>query len=176
MFAQQTVGLKITQKEVMMPNVPKPSPVKVNGDLPITKEFTYLSSTVRHDSRAGSDIKNRPQQGTSRNAFRKQTIDQAKTLPELRTFHPGGWQKAKNWPPSTPRTLEESYKINILGPETISSQHLLACCNQDCMGTIIMPRQWRWIGHVMRREPGNISTVFHWTPERKWKRRWPKNT
>ena len=86
MFVQQ-VGLK---KEVMMPNVPKPSPVKVNGDLPITKEFTYLSSTVRHDSRAGSDIKNRPQQGTSRNAFRKQTIDQAKTLPELRTFHPGG--------------------------------------------------------------------------------------
>ena len=50
-FAQQ-VGLKTSQKktEVMMLNVLNPSPVKVNRDLPTTVEFTYLGSTVRHDS------------------------------------------------------------------------------------------------------------------------------
>ena len=48
MFAQH-VDLKIRKEktEVMMLNVPNPSPVKVNGeDLPTTKEFTYLDSTV----------------------------------------------------------------------------------------------------------------------------------
>jgi len=70
LFAQQ-VGLKISQKrtEVMMLNVPNPLPVKVNGeDLPTTEEFTYLSSTVRHDGRVGSNIRNRLNK--ARNAFR----------------------------------------------------------------------------------------------------------
>lgn len=70
MFAQQ-VGLKISQKrtEVMMLNVPNPLPVKVNGeDLPTTEEFTYLSSTVRHDGGVGSNIRNRLNK--ARNAFR----------------------------------------------------------------------------------------------------------
>ncbi|XP_066026384.1 uncharacterized protein [Pocillopora verrucosa] len=69
-YAQQ-VGLKISQKktEVMLLNVSNPKPVQVNGeDLPTTKEFTYLSSTVRHDGRAGGDIKNRLNK--ARNAFR----------------------------------------------------------------------------------------------------------
>ena len=55
------IGLKISQKksEVMTLNIPNPSPVQVNGeDLPTT-EFIYLGSTVRHDGRAGRDIKNR---------------------------------------------------------------------------------------------------------------------
>jgi len=70
LFAQQ-VGLKISQKrtEVMMLNVPNPLPVKVNGeDLPTTEEFTYLSSTVRHDGGVGSNIRNRLNK--ARNAFR----------------------------------------------------------------------------------------------------------
>ena len=49
--------------------------------------------------------------------------------------------------------------------ETISNQHLLACCNQDSMGTIIMKRQWRW-----------PHTALHWPPEGKWKWGWHKKT
>ena len=70
MSAQQ-IGLNIRQKktEVMMPNVSKPLPIKVNGeDLPTTEEFTYLGSTVRDDGGAGSDIKNRLNK--ARNAFK----------------------------------------------------------------------------------------------------------
>ena len=56
--------------------------------------------------------------------------------------------------------------LRIFWPETISNQELLARCNQDSMGTIIMRRRWKWIGHVMRREQDNISrTAPHWTPE-----------
>ena len=60
MFAQQ-VGLKISEKktEVMMLNVPNPPLVKVNEEqLPTTKKFTYLDTTVQRDGRAGSDIRN----------------------------------------------------------------------------------------------------------------------
>ena len=60
MFPQQA-GMKISQKktEVMMLNVPNPSPVKVNGeDLPTTENFTYLGSIGMHDGGAGSDIRN----------------------------------------------------------------------------------------------------------------------
>ena len=55
--------------EVMTLNVPNPLPVKVNGeDLPTAEEFTYLGSNVRHDRKAGSDIRN--YFNKTRNAFR----------------------------------------------------------------------------------------------------------
>ena len=104
-----------------------------------------------------------------------------KTAPKLFTFHPivrlrmleDNWK----WPQQTVHLPhKESQKNPVKSPakvlaETISNQNLLARCNQDSMGTIIMRRQWRWIGHVLRREPDNIShTALHWTPEGKWKR------
>ena len=162
MLAQQG-GLRISveEKKVMMLNVPNPSPVKVNGeDLPTTEEFTYLCSTVRLDDGVGSDFRNRFNK--ARNAFRpnaKQRVevipvqhqDQAKTAPQLRTFHP----TIRRMVESDHNKLSTFHNKNLRGiqrtflPETIS--------NQDGMGTIIMRRRWRWIGHVMRlyREPGH---------------------
>ena len=69
MFTQQ-VGLKISQKtKVMMLNVASPLPVKVDReDLPTTKQFAYLGGTLRHDSGAGSSIRNCLNK--SRNALR----------------------------------------------------------------------------------------------------------
>ena len=63
----------------------------------------------------------------------------------------------------------------IIWSETISNQHLLTRCNQDGMGTDMMRTRWRWIGHMMRREPGNVS-FLHWTPKGKRKRGRLKNT
>ncbi len=57
-FAKQ-VGLKINQKEteLMMLNIPNPSPIQVDEiNLPTTEHFTYLGSVVSHDGGAGSDI------------------------------------------------------------------------------------------------------------------------
>ncbi|XP_073670675.1 uncharacterized protein [Paramisgurnus dabryanus] len=67
--------------------------------------------------------------------------------------------------------------MRIFWPNTISNEQLLACCNQDSIGTIIMRRRWRWIGHLLRREQESITrTALHWTPEGKRKRGRPKNT
>ena len=59
MFPQQ-VGLKISQKktEIMILNVSNTSSVQVKVDLPTTKEFTYLGSTVRYDGRADNNFRN----------------------------------------------------------------------------------------------------------------------
>ena len=58
MFPQQA-GMKISQKktEVMMLNVPNPSPVKVNGEnIPKNRRINlYLVSTVRPDRGVGSE-------------------------------------------------------------------------------------------------------------------------
>ena len=45
------------------------------------------------------------------------------------------------------------------------------------MGTIIMQRSWRWIGHGIRKENESITkTALHWTHEGRRKRGRPKNT
>jgi len=43
------------------------------------------------------------------------------------------------------------------------------------MGTIIMQRSWRWIGHGIRKENESITkTALHWTHEGRRKRGRPK--
>lgn len=45
------------------------------------------------------------------------------------------------------------------------------------MGTIIMQRSWRWIGHGIRKENESITkTALHWTHEGRRTRGRPKNT
>ena len=67
--------------------------------------------------------------------------------------------------------------LQMFWHDTISHQQLLARCNQESVETIIMRRQWRWIGYVRRREQDNITrTALHWTTEGKQKRGRPKNT
>ena len=192
-FAQQ-VGLKISQKktEVMMLNVSNPLPVTINGeDLTTTEEFTYLGSTVRHDGGAGSDIKNRLSK--ARNAFRmlnnvwkssqysiklKLRLYQSCVISTL-LYGSECWRMTESDlnKLSTFHTKNLRRILRIFWPETISNQELLARCNQDNMGTIIMRRRWKWIGHVMRREQGNITrTALRWTPEGKRKRGRPKIT
>ena len=54
---------------------------------------------------------------------------------------------------------------------------LLARCHQESMETIIMRRKWGWIGHVLRKDAGNIThTALQWTPQGKCKRDTSKNT
>ena len=54
---------------------------------------------------------------------------------------------------------------------------LLVRCHQDSMETIIMRRKWGWIGHVLRKDAGNIThSALQWTPQGKWKRGTSKNT
>ena len=135
MFSQQ-VGLKISQKktEVMMLNVPNPSPIKLKGEnLSTSEEFTYLDSTVRQDVGAGSNIKNRLNKtrkvfGMLNNVWKSSQYSIKTKLRMhqsclLSTFH------TKNL---ITRILRRIWS------EIISNQHLLAHCKQDSMGTIMM--------------------------------------
>ena len=155
-FAKQ-VGLKISRwRQVMMLNVPNPLPVKVNRDLP-TKEFTYLGSTVRHDGRAGSDIRNHLNK--ARNAFRmlnnmtlwktfqystktKLSLYQSCILSIL-LYSSQYWRMTESNlnKLSTFHTKNLSRLLRIVWPKTIPNQHLTHC-NQDSMGTIIMRERW----------------------------------
>ncbi|RUS74991.1 hypothetical protein EGW08_017258 [Elysia chlorotica] len=192
-FAKQ-VGLKINKKktEVMMLNISNQSPIEVNGEnLPTTEEFTYLGSKVRHDGGAGTDIQSRLSK--ARNSFRMLNnvwrSSQYKVKTKLRLYQScvlstllyGSecWRMTQSDlnKLSTFHTKNLRRILRISWPETISNQHLLARCNQLCMDTIIMQRRWRWLGHVMRKEQGNITrTALHWTPEGRRKRGRPKNT
>ena len=192
-FAQQ-VGLKISRKksEVMTANIPNPSAVKVNGeDLRMTDEFTYLGSNVKHDGGAGNDIKKRLSK--ARNAFKmlnnvlksrqynsktKLRIYQSCVLSTL-LYGSECWRMTD----SDLRKLSVFHTkslrriLRIFWPNTISNEELLAECHQESMETIILRRRWKWIGHVLRREPDNIVRIaLHWTPEGRRKRGRPKNT
>ncbi|RUS68624.1 hypothetical protein EGW08_023614 [Elysia chlorotica] len=192
-FAKQ-VGLKINKKktEVIMLNISNQSPIEVNGEnLPTTEEFTYLGSKVRHDGGAGTDIQSRLSK--ARNSFRMLNnvwrSSQYKFKTKLRLYQScvlstllyGSecWRMTQSDlnKLSTFHTKDLRRILRISWPETISNQHLLARCNQLCMNTIIMQRRCRWLGHVMRKEQGNITrTALHWTPEGRRKRGRPKNT
>ena len=192
-YAQQ-VGLRISQKktEVMPLNVNNPSPIQVNGrNLRTTEQFTYLGSIVRHDGGAGSDIKSRLSK--ARNAFTKLDniwkSSQYSTNTKLRLYQScvlstllyGSecWRMTDSDMNklSTFHTKNLRRILKIFWPNTISNEQLLARCKQESMGTIIMRRRWRWIGHILRREQGNITrTALHWTPEGKRKRGRPRNT
>jgi len=67
--------------------------------------------------------------------------------------------------------------LRIFWPQTISNKDLLSWCEQEGMGTIIMQRRWRWIGHVIRKDNESITkTALYWTPEGRRKCGRPKNT
>ena len=192
-FAQQ-IGLKISQKktEVMTLNISDPLPIQANGeDLPITEEFTYLGSTVRHDGGAGKDIKNRLNK--ARNALRMLNniwrSQQYSTKTKLKLYQScvlstllyGSecWRMTKNDLSKLSVFHTKSLRriCRIFWPNTISNEALYAQCHQDSMESIITRRRWRWIGHVMRKDRDDITrTALHWTPEGKRKRGHPKTT
>lgn len=72
-------------------------------------------------------------------------------------------------------SLRRIYRI--LGPSSISNQELLEHCQREDMKTTLKKRRWRWVGHVLRREPDSIARVaIYCIPRGKIKRDWPKTT
>ena len=67
--------------------------------------------------------------------------------------------------------------LQIFWPNRITNEELLMRCKQENMGTIILRRRWKWIGHILRMDAQNITRVaLHWTPEGRRKRGRPKTT
>jgi len=69
------------------------------------------------------------------------------------------WKECSTGVKSTPVFHTKSPRIilRIFWPSTISNQQLFARCFQDIIETTIMRSRSSWIGHVLRKEPGNIT-------------------
>ena len=188
------VGLNINQKksEVMILNTTATVPIKVNNqDLANTDRFTYLGSSLTPDGGSKEDIQNRLNKArTSFNSMNNiWKSSQYSTRTKLKLYNscilPVLLYGAECWRMtqqdlaklSTFHTKNLRRILKIFWPNKISNEDLMSQCNQEDMGTIIKRKRWRWIGHILRREEGNISkTALHWTPEGKRKRGRPKAT
>ena len=192
-FGQQ-VGLRISSKktEMMTINVSTPAPVQVNGeDLRQADKFTYLGSIIRPEGGTKEDIHSRL--GKARSVFRDMNniwrSAQYSTNTKLKLYQScvvstllyGSecWRmteadltKLRSFHTTCLRRIQR-----IFWPQKISNEDLLRRCKQVDMGTIISRRRWRWIGHVLRKEPQSITrTALHWTPDGKRKRGRPRTT
>ena len=67
--------------------------------------------------------------------------------------------------------------LKIYWPDTISNTELLKRTNQEEIGTVIKRKTWRWIGHTLRKNNGDITKqALDWTPQGTRKRGRPKET
>ena len=58
--------------------------------------------------------------------------------------------------------------LRIRWPEKISNEDLWQRTKQEPITQTIKTRKWRWIGHTLRRGPGNIAKqALDWTPQGK---------
>ena len=67
--------------------------------------------------------------------------------------------------------------MRIKWPMKISNEELYRRTNTKPMSEIIRERRWRYIGHILRRDPrSHVRVALTWKPEGKRKRSRPKET
>ena len=67
--------------------------------------------------------------------------------------------------------------LRIFWPHKIANETHLRRCKQEDMDAIITRRRWRWLGHILAREPHTITRrALQWTQDGKRKRGGPKTT
>ena len=61
--------------------------------------------------------------------------------------------------------------------DKVPNAELWTSTNQQPMNVQVKRRKWRWIGHALRKEPGNITRqALEWNPQGKRRRGRPKQT
>ena len=187
-------GLQVnTEKtEVMKVLNKQQAPITLNGNsLKEVDSFTYLGSVVSVTGGADEDVKART--GKARHAFitlrpvwRSTAIS---TRNKLRIFNSNvksvllygseTW-RVTNTLSSKLQTFINSclrYILNIRWPEKISNRELWQRTNQDPITQQIARRKWRWIGHTLRKAPGDITRhALEWNPQGKRRVGRPKTT
>ena len=138
----------------------------MNRDLPTTKEWTYLGSTVRHEGRTNSDIRNgfNKARNTLRMLNNVWKSSQYSTKTKLRLYQSCTVFTLLYGSECLRMTESELNKLStlhtknlrrilwIIWPETISNQQLLTHYNQDSMGTMIMQKRWRRLDEKRTRQ------------------------
>ena len=69
------------------------------------------------------------------------------------------------------------YILGIRWPRKISNLEVRNICKQEDIMVSLTRRKWRWIGHVLRKELGDVAKEgLFWTPEGKRARGRPRTT
>ena len=190
----QQVGLKISTKktETMTLNVNRPAPVQVNEEnLRQSESFTYLGSIIKPEGGTKEDIHSRL--GKARGVFREMgniwRSAQYSTKTKLKLYQScvvstllygsecwrmteADLSKLRSFHTTCLRRI-----LQIFWPERISNEDLLTRCGKEDMETTIIKRRWKWIGHILRKDPSSITrTALHWTLDGKRKRGRPRVT
>ena len=189
------IGLKINSKKtkVMSINAPTNPPVSMykNEAVEEVDEFSYLGSIGSNDNGTSKEIKSRIKKA-------RVTFCQLKNIwksTKLNTH-----TKLKIYKSNVKSVLlygAEIWRItnqylNILSVfhnnclrrickiywrKKISNRDLHKETSKNRIESEICNRRWKWIGHVLRKEAGNITkTALRWTPEGKRKKGRPKET
>ena len=188
------VGLKMSVKktEVMRINARRQDSIKISGsEIEDTDEFTYLGSTMTKDGGAEADIRKRLSK--ARSSFNilgkvlKSESYSGKT--KLRLFKsnviPVLLYGAELWrvTGTDDLRLDRFHRVclkkimKIRWPMKSSNEELYRLTSTKPVSETIRERRWRYIGHILRREPSShVRVALTWKPEGRRKKGRPKET
>ena len=188
------IGLQINipKTKILRINATTQAPIQLNGiNLEDVESFDYLGSKIDEQGGTNRDVQARINK--ARTAFASlRKIWQSGSLSQrtkLRLFQSNVMSVllygAETW--YLNKGLENKLQVfvnkclrrilKIFWPNTISNSNLLARCDMNAVKFIIRQRKWRWLGHTLRKGPGDITQqALRWNPQGKRKRGRPRNT
>ncbi|VDO80739.1 unnamed protein product [Schistosoma margrebowiei] len=189
-----SVGLNIHKgkTKVLKFKAENNNPITLDGEtLEDVESFTYLGCIIDEQGGSNADVKARI--GKARVAFLQlKNIWNSKQLStniKVRIFNTNVMAVllfgAENWRTTTTTIKKVQVFINsclrkilnIHWPDTISNSLLWERTNQLPAEEEIRKRQWKWIGHTLRKSSNCITRqTLTWNPEGKRKRGRSKNT
>ncbi|XP_048757722.2 uncharacterized protein LOC125668029 [Ostrea edulis] len=188
------IGLKINKKKTKtMQFVPAPPQIKLeNENLEEVNEFTYLGSTISKNNATEKDITNRLQKAKAsfhqlNKIWRTSSISE-KT--KIRLYQSNVLSVLLYGAECWRITQKDNQRLSgfhtkclrkickIYWPRKISNKDLYKRTGQKDLITMIKQRQFRWLGHVIRKGNESITkTALKWTPaEGKRSRGRPRET
>ncbi|KAK3105137.1 hypothetical protein FSP39_017997 [Pinctada imbricata] len=176
----------------MRVNTRNTNSVEVDGNsLDDVDNFTYLGSIVATSGGTDEDITSRINKARHVFAILKPvwTSSQMTIRTKLRIFNSNVksvllygsecWKVRKDLARKLRVFIHRCQRtiFKIRWPNVVSNKTLREISGQEDIMVEISRRKWRWVGHVLRKDPNNITReAIYWTSDGKRKRGRPKTT
>ncbi|KAL9960159.1 hypothetical protein ACROYT_G033572 [Oculina patagonica] len=188
------VGLKINTKKTkwMSTGCKRNCQIKIDGhEIEKIEQFSYLGSVIDVQGGADADVKTRI--GKARQAFiALKPVWRSKRISlktKLRLFNSNvktvllygseSWKTTQDVVKKLRVFIHKCLRI-ILGirwPQKISNLEVRNIRKQEDIMVSLTRRKWSWIGHVLRKDSGDVAKEgLFWTPEGKRARGRPRTT
>ena len=188
------VGLKMSVKKtkIMRINARRQDSIKISGsEIEDTDEFTYLGSTVTKDGGAEADIRKRLSKAKNSFSILGKVLrsESYSRKTKLRLFQrnviPVLLYGAELWRVTGTDELrfDRFHRVclkkimKIRWPMKSSNEELYRLTSTKPVSETIRERRWRYIGHILKREPSShVRVALTWKPEGRRKKGRPKET